>query len=217
MPRRLHLPDSASVAQPSADGRMYAPSAARNREHIADLLADYVPETGKVLELAAGTGEHSVHMAARFPNLVWQPSDIDPDRLNSIAAHGAASKLPNLQAPITIDATTAGWGAQHSGQDVIVLVNLLHLISTPEAKTLLTEVAQALKPGGVFALYGPFLRDGEPTSDGDQQFDAALRAQDPQIGYKDDFDVIDWLQGNWLELAEVVEMPANNLSFIARR
>lgn len=75
----------------------------------------------------------------------------------------------------------------------------------------------ALAPGGRFVLYGPFLRGGETTSEGDARFDASLRAGDPEIGYKDDFDVIDWLHAAGLALIDVVEMPANNLSFVAER
>jgi SAM-dependent methyltransferase len=217
MSRRLNLPDTASVAHPSDDGRMFAPSAARNAADIATLVADHAPASGRALEIASGTGEHAVTFARAMPGLDWQPTDIDAARRASVDAHAAVAGLPNLRPAIPLDATTPGWGASHAGQDLIVLVNLLHLISTAEAKTLIAEVAQALAPGGRFILYGPFLRDGETTSEGDTVFHASLRAQDPDIGYKDDWDVIDWIHTNWLELVQVVEMPANNLAFVARR
>ena len=38
-----------------------APAAARNREPIAQVLAEELPQGGLVLEIAAGTGEHAVH------------------------------------------------------------------------------------------------------------------------------------------------------------
>jgi SAM-dependent methyltransferase len=217
MSRRLNLPDSASVATPSGDGRLFAPSAARNAEAIATLVATHAPETGRALELAAGTGEHAVVMAGQLPGISWQPTDIDPDRRRSIDAHAAIAQLPNLQPAISLDATSPGWGAAHAGQDLILLVNLLHLISEAEARTLIAEVAQALAPGGLFILYGPFLRDGEATSEGDATFHASLTTQDPEIGYKDDWDVIEWLHQNFLDLVQVVEMPANNLGIVARR
>ena len=217
MSRRLNLPDTASVAHPSEDGRMFAPSAARNAADIATLVADHAPASGRALEIASGTGEHAVTFARAMPGLDWQPTDIDSARRASVDAHAAVAGLPNLRPAIPLDATTPGWGARHAGQDLIVLVNLLHLISEAEAKTLIAEVTQALAPGGHFILYGPFLRDGETTSEGDTAFHGSLRAQDPDIGYKDDWDVIDWLHTNWLELIQVVEMPANNLAFVARR
>jgi SAM-dependent methyltransferase len=215
--RRLNLPDTASVAHPSDDGRMFAPSAARNAADIAALVAQHAPASGRALEIASGTGEHAVIFARAMPGLDWQPTDIDPARRASVDAHAAAAGLANLRAAIELDATASGWGAAHAGQDLIVLVNLLHLISTAEARTLIAEVALALAPGGMFILYGPFLRDGETTSDGDSTFHASLRAQDPEIGYKDDWDVIDWIHANWLDLVQVVEMPANNMAFVARR
>jgi cyclopropane fatty-acyl-phospholipid synthase-like methyltransferase len=217
MSRRLNLPDTASVARPSDDGRMFAPSAARNAADIAAVVADHAPGSGRALEIASGTGEHAVIFARAIPGLNWQPTDIDAARRASVDAHAALAGLPNLRRAIPLDATTPGWGTAHAGQDLIVLVNLLHLISTSEAKTIISEVAQALAPSGRFVLYGPFLRDGETTSEGDRMFHASLRAQDPEIGYKNDWDVIDWLHANWLELVQVIEMPANNLCFIARR
>ena len=48
-----------------------APAALRNREPIANVLTDWLPVSGSVLELASGTGEHAVHFARRFPNLVY--------------------------------------------------------------------------------------------------------------------------------------------------
>lgn len=217
MSRRLNLPDTASVAHPSDDGRMFAPSAARNAADIAALVAQHAPVSGRALEIASGTGEHAVVFAKAVPGLDWQPTDIDAARRASVDAHAALAGLPNLRPAIALDATAPGWGAAHAGQDLIVLVNLLHLISENEARILIAEVAQALAPGGLFILYGPFLRDGETTSDGDRSFDASLRAQDPEIGYKDDWDVIDWIHANWLDLVQVVEMPANNMAFVARR
>lgn len=39
----------------------------------------------------------------------------------------------------------------------------------------------------------------------------------PKIGYKDDFDVIDLMQGAGLDMVQVIEMPANNLALVAER
>ncbi|MEY8839022.1 DUF938 domain-containing protein, partial [Cribrihabitans sp. XS_ASV171] len=139
----------------------------------------------------------------------------DADRRASIDAW--AEGLENVAPAVALDAVRAGWSAEHAGQDLIVLVNLLHLISTPETETLIAEAAQALATGGRLVVYGPFLRAGELTSEGDARFDATLRSQDPEIGYKDDFDVMDLMQGAGLEMVLVVEMPANNLALVAER
>ena len=79
----------------------------------------------------------------------------------------------------------------------------------------MAELPKALARGGTACLYGPFLRNGKPTSDGDAAFDASLRAQDPSIGYKDLAWVQDRLAAGGLAVA-VTEMPANNLMLVAR-
>lgn len=95
-----------------------------------------------------------------------------------------------------------------------MLSNLMHLISTPDARCLLREAANTLTPEGRLVIYGPFLRAGELTSPGDAQFHSSLKAHDPEIGYKDDFDLLDWAHEVWLSPVEVIEMPANNLALV---
>ena len=215
MPYR-HIPSIAGYAGESTGGKQFAPAADRNRTALTDLLADIAPRTGAALELASGTGQHVVSFAARLPDLAWQPTEIDPARRASIDAYVREEGLENVAASVALDATDAGWGAVHAGKALVVLVNLLHLISDAEARTLITEAAGALAPGGLFVIYGPFLRGGELTSEGDAEFHASLQAQDPETGYKDDFDVMDLLQAAGLEMAHIVEMPANNLVLAAR-
>lgn len=216
MPRRHTLPETASVAEPGAGDKLFAPSAARNVAPITEALRAIAPSRGRALELASGTGQHVTGFARAMPGLVWQPTEIDPARRRSIDAHVTEAALPNLRPALPLDATAPGWGAKHGAQDLIVLINLLHLISTPEARTLIAEAAQALATGGCLVLYGPFLRDGQATSEGDARFHASLRAQDPEIGYKDLADVTGWISAAGLIAPGIRRMPANNLLLAAR-
>ena len=196
---------------------MSAPSALRNRDVICAELVRLAPATGRALEIASGTGEHVVRFAAAMPGLEWQPTDPDPARRASIAAWAAEAGLRNIHAPRALDAAGPGWSSEFGPADLVVLVNLLHLVSWPEAETVLSEVAAVLAPGGVFALYGPFLRDGTATSEGDAAFDAHLRAQDSAIGYKDVIDTCARLVTAGLAHVETVAMPANNLLLVFER
>ncbi|NWN13568.1 DUF938 domain-containing protein, partial [Escherichia coli] len=65
--------------------RRHAPATERNRDPIAAVLAEELPVSGLVLEVASGSGEHCAYFAARFPGLAWQPSDPDAQALASIA------------------------------------------------------------------------------------------------------------------------------------
>ncbi len=216
MSQRSSLPETASVAHDLTGGRMHAPSAARNVDMITALLTRYAPHQGRALELASGTGEHILAFARALPDLIWQPTEPDPDRRRSIDAW-AATGSTNIRPAIALDATEPGWGARHPDQNLIVLVNLLHLIAARPAQTLIVETARALVPGARFILYGPFLRDGQTTSDGDAAFHASLRAHDPAIGYKDVAEVQHWLSDAGLKVMTTVDMPANNLTLISEK
>ena len=217
MSRRTNLPNTASVAHAESGDKLSAPAAERNAEPLCDLLLHHAPKTGEALEIASGTGQHVVAFAAALPGLTWQPSDIDGTRLASIRAWVAEAGLSNITPATALDATAPGGARSMPLKDLILTVNLLHLISEAEVKTLIGEAAMALAPGGRLILYGPFLRDGETTSEGDARFHASLRDQNPEVGYQDDFDVIDWVHAAGLALIDVVEMPANNLSIVATR
>lgn len=215
MSRRL--PDTASIATPGRGSRLSAPSADRNRAPLCDLLARVAPLKGRALELASGTGQHVIAFAAGLPGLHWQPTEPDPARRASIDAYRADAGLDNLASALELDATAPGWGADLAGQNLIVLINLLHLISMPEAEILIDQAARALTPGGRFVVYGPFMRNGKLTSEGDAAFHASLTAADPNIGYKDSSAIVNRAAAAGLSLVEIVEMPANNLALVLEK
>ncbi len=69
------------------DARQHAPSAARNRDPIWAVLGPQLPRQGLVLEVASGSGEHTVHFArAAGPQIAFQPSDPDASARASIDA-----------------------------------------------------------------------------------------------------------------------------------
>lgn len=209
------LPSTASVANASEDGKLVAPAASRNTDALCALLQEWGPSQGQALEIASGTGQHVSTFADVLPGLTWQPSEVDPERRVSIDAYTRNS--PNVTQVVELDAAISGWHRRIYGQDLIVLINLLHLISWQETRTIVAEVAQSLSPKGRFILYGPFKRSGQLTSDGDVRFHEALIQQDPEIGYKNDGDILNLFENVGLLMLATVEMPANNLAFIAER
>ncbi|WP_293572635.1 DUF938 domain-containing protein [Phaeobacter sp.] len=215
------VPDTASVAAPAAadePDKLFSPSAARNLAPIADVIASIAPPAGDprpiALEIASGTGQHIVGFAARCPHLRWQPSEIDPRRRASIDAFAAESTF-DIAPALHLDATDPTWPADFGRYDLITLCNLLHLISAAEAEMVIRNAAAHLAPQGRFMIYGPFMRDGQLTSEGDQTFHNALVAHDPEVGYKDVSTVADWLTQHGLQLEQTLELPANNLALVA--
>ena len=214
---RTKLPDMASVANSRGDARLFAPSAERNSVPIVKTIQRIAPKSGQALELASGTGQHIVKLASSLPNLSWLPSEVDEARLKSISAWIQAENLPNIKPPLYLDATETDWAKSLPQFDLIFLVNLLHLISWNEMKTLISELPNVLKKNGNTFIYGPFMRSGVLTSAGDQNFHTSLIQKDPDIGYKDDLDMLELFANSGLLHLETVEMPANNLAFVLKK
>lgn len=212
MTRRLSLPDTPALK--GAEVRRSAPSAERNAAPILTELQRLLPPNAHVLELASGTGQHAAHFAKALPELNWQPTDAVAETFPSIQAWN--EDVANVRPPLLINAGQPGWATQHEGYDAAFVVNLLHLISGNEAQNVVHGMAQAVKPGGLVIIYGPFRRNEALTSEGDRQFDASLKAQDPAIGYKDIKQLQRWSLDIGLELEDCIEMPANNLLFVFR-
>lgn len=195
---------------------LHAPAAERNRAPILEVLRAELPATGRVLEIASGTGQHVVHFAEALPNLTWLPSDPDPRQRASIAARVLELGLCNVEPPLDLDVRDA-W--QVSEVDAVIVANLLH-ISEPETLSALCSgaaaalQAAALRPGGLLHIYGPFKRGGGQTSPGNRAFDASLRVQNPAWGIRDLESVLAVAEAQGFVVRRIVDMPANNLSLV---
>ena len=217
MSYRQNLPETASVVNYESDGRLNAPSAIRNAKPIVELVKKTAIKSGNALEIASGTGQHVVKLASALPHLNWQPSDVDEARIKSICCWSNDQHLTNLKPPCLLDATEEGWATDHYGRDLILLVNLLHLISFKETKILVKEVSKALTPKGLSIIYGPFMRKGKLISKNDMEFHHSLINTDPDLGYKNDIDMLDLFREAGLVHLSTNNMPANNLAFITQK
>jgi len=202
------------------DPRLSSPAARRNRDPILAVLRRVLPAEGAVLEVASGSGEHAVWLAAHLPGLVFQPSDPEPASRASISAWIAREALPNVRAPVALDATDEDWAlpAEIAARLVAVLcINMAHVAPWQATLGLLRGAGRLLRSGGVLYLYGPYKREGRHIAPSNAAFDASLRARDPESGVRDLEDVVAAAGRAGLTLASVEEMPANNLSIIFRK
>jgi SAM-dependent methyltransferase len=199
---------------PADAGRRSAPAALRNRDPIADVLAEWLPKSGLVLEIASGTGEHGIFFAERFPNLEWQPSDVHPDALASIRSWLAAAELPNIREPLVIDAAAPDWPIDRA--DAILNINMVHISPWRSALGLLDGAARLLPPGGPLILYGPWLSARIETAPSNLAFDTDLKSRDPEWGLRKVEDFAVEAQARGLRPVEQRAMPANNLMLLFR-
>jgi hypothetical protein len=198
------------------DRRRHAPASARNREPILAVLRQILPERGRVLEVASGTGEHVCHFAAALPALVFQPSDKDPEALESVAAWIHASGLTNVLAPLSVDVEVEDWEIDLAPFDALLNVNMIHISPFAACVGLLRGAGRLLAAGSPLCLYGPFKRGGHHTAASNEAFDQSLRGRDARFGVRDLDDVIACANEHGLSLDRVVEMPANNLCVVLR-
>jgi hypothetical protein len=162
------------------DPRQYAPATLRNRDFIVGALRDVLPTKGVILEIASGSGEHVVHFARNFPNLIFQPSDREPDALQSVAAWVKATRVTNVRGPMVLDVSQSPWPI--ASADGIICINMVHISPWESALGLFRGAAAILPPTAPLYLYGPFKREGFATASSNQAFDRSLSDSQPDLG-----------------------------------
>jgi hypothetical protein len=222
--------------------RQFSAASERNRAPILAVLKRVLPETGLMVEIGAGSGQHAAYFAARFPGLQWQPTEPDADGRASIDAWAGESGAPNLLAAIDLDVTEAAWPVATAA--AMFSANMIHIAPWPCCLGLMAGAGRVLsasgvdggtpdreittggdgrspdrdpQKAGVLCLYGPFKQGGGHTAPSNAQFDDSLKSRDPAWGIRDLEAVIDAAAQNGLAHVETVAMPANNMMPIFRR
>jgi SAM-dependent methyltransferase len=198
------------------DALPFSPAAERNKAPVLGVLSQVLPGSARVLEIASGTGQHAAHFATSQPGWQWQPTDADEAALSGIAAR--CSGLANVLPPLQLDVLAAAWPAALGRFDAIYCANMLHISPWPTCEALMQGASRHLvEGGGVLVVYGPFIVDGEPTTQSNLAFDASLRARDPAWGLRRLAEVEAQAHRAGLALQRRFDMPANNLMLVFDR
>ena len=203
------------------DDRLYAAAVRRNREPIFDVLKQFLPESGLVLEVASGTGEHGAYFASRLPKLTWQPSDPNFDMHKSIMAWAQAeaqathAKASTVKSPLELDAQKEPWPIDQAA--AIVCINMIHISPWASCLGLMAGAGRILEDGGPLILYGPYKIKNRHYAESNAAFDQSLQSQNPEWGVRDLDDVIKAAAAEGLQFRQTVKMPANNLSVMFTR
>lgn len=197
------------------DGRLFSPSAGRNKSFIGDVLAEIMPNNASVLEIASGTGEHGVEAAARRADVSWQFSD--PDETSRISQAAWIDSLGlGFPAPVNIDTAQPGWSLGLESYDLIFCSNMIHIAPWEAAVGIAKEAAACLSPEGMIGLYGPFLQ-GEDSVPSNLDFDASLKSRNPRWGVRELESVKHIFAKNGFNQLTRREMPKNNLFLLISR
>ena len=206
------------------DGRLDAPAFHRNHQAIRAVLSRFLADkSGDVVEAGSGTGQHVVDFARQMPGMTWWPSDTNERHLKSIEAWRAYANLPNIRPPMRIDLSDPAWCPQmHDGNGpknlkAVFCANVIHIAPWRVAEGLFAGAGRYLPADGRLFLYGPFKRDGKHTAISNAVFDTSLREGNPEWGVRDIEALEKLAVSAGLGLAEIAEMPANNLILVFER
>ena len=198
-----------------ADARRNAPAALRNRDLILEVLRSHLPAQGFILEVASGSGQHSIRFGEGLPHHIIQPSDPDPAARASIDAWISDSGLRNVREALALDAAADQWPIAKA--DAVLCINMIHIAPWRAACGLFAGAARLLPEGGLVYLYGPYKRQGRHTAASNEAFDSSLRQQNPEWGVRDLEAVAALAATCGFGEPLVIEMPVNNLSLVFRR
>ena len=196
------------------DAKRHAPATLRNRSAIVSVLNRILPKTGRVVEIASGSGEHVVHFAGAFPELDWQPSDLDTGACASIDAWAGEAALPNIARAIELDASSPNWPIEDAA--AILCINMIHISPRSATEGLLAGAGRLLAPGAPLFLYGPFRLAGQLAAPSNEIFDRSLKARNPDWGLPNLEEVESAAKIQGFLLSEIIDMPANNISVVFR-
>lgn len=203
------------------------PAALRNRVPIWDVLSQKLFSTPNptrplsVLEIASGTGAQTEYFAANTSpaQAVWQPSERDSESLPALRQTFSAPSFAHVKAPIVLDLLNLKECELETKFDVVYMSNVTHIAPFAATQNFFRElVPRALLPGGVVAIYGPFKKNGQFTTESNAEFDANLKERDASWGYRDVSELAELGAAAGLSLTDVLDMPANNfmLWFVLR-
>ncbi|MEH2424921.1 MAG: DUF938 domain-containing protein [Nostoc sp.] len=207
------------------DARQYAPATQHNSQPILEILLQVLPESGTILEIASGTGEHAVFFAPKLSPRLWLPTDPNPQLRASITAWAEHFSCYNLYPPLELDVREPVWPVENRAFDwlnrepivAIVNINMIHISPWSACLGLMAGAGRILPAGGILYLYGPFKQGGEHTAASNAAFDKSLRAQNPEWGVRNLDDVVAVASAQNLTLKQTYQMPANNLSVVFER
>ncbi|GAX25348.1 hypothetical protein FisN_5Lh442 [Fistulifera solaris] len=219
----------------SSKNILESPSAERNKAPIWEILQSKIFKSSvdskgpfQILEIAAGSGVHTIHFARMLKtacvNFRWIPTDPDEPSRQSIEARLKVEQdllsLVSPAAPLTLDSD--GICEKETQQllpaslDVMMAINMIHIAPWSATEGLMRIAGSKLKINGVLFLYGPY-RVGGSCVESNLVFDQSLKSRNPSWGVRDLEEVTKLAELNGLKLEETVEMPANNLSVIFRK
>lgn len=193
----------------SEDGRLFSPSAGRNKADIASALSEMLPKQASVLEIGSGTGQHGIETVMGRSDVRWQFSDPDPISRASQSAWISHVGL-DIAPPLNLNMSDAkSRESVSTGYDAVFSANMIHIAPISALEGLADLASKVLDDEGEMILYGPFLfeKDSVPSN---LEFDASLRRRNSSWGVREIEFVKHIFAKKGFNIAKLRDMPKNN-------
>ena len=178
----------------------------RNKIPILKVLNEEL-DSGTVLEIGSGTGQHSVFFSKEIPSIKWYPSDTISN-FESLNAFVTNYQNNNLQTPFVIDIAQDQW--IDFKVDYVFTSNTFHIINNALLTYFFYQCSKVMKSNGKLIIYGPFKFDNQFNSSSNQTFDELLKESDSFSGLKNFEEIVSIALKFDFIFSKKYEMPANN-------
>jgi hypothetical protein len=153
----------------------------RNLNPIKNVLKCYL-ESGHLIEMGCGTGQHAISLSREFPLVQWHAADhqdyhwmlngrkkLTPTHENLHGPYdlfvGREKTMKEQLSPIDADF------------DTFFTANTLHIMDQEEVDLFCVQVGDCLSAKGLLFIYGPFKYDGNFTSESNEHFNVSLMSR----------------------------------------
>ena len=173
------------------------------------------------MEIGSGSGEHGVLFQKRFPEIIWQTSDLNLDHRKSISSWIKHEELnKKMPQPLELDVQIIPWKVPPkiaNSLQGIVSINMIHVAQWSCTIALFKGSGQLLNKGQFLLLYGPFKIGNKHTSQSNYFFENSLKMQNDHWGIRNLEEVSVEAKKNGFIQEDIISMPANNFSIIYRK
>ena len=204
------------------DPRLYSAAAERNQAPILEAIRPWLSQsegsTTHILEVASGSGQHAAAIAEAFSWVTVQPSDLEYELAESVAAWSQYHRVEERVKPlIQLDACQhhTSWDVQQP--DVIYSANMIHISPWDATVGLFQGAAALLSPQGKLILYGPYQFDGVPLAPSNVSFDEQLRSRNSQWGIRTVRALDHLADREGMHRVQTISCPANNHILVYQR
>jgi cyclopropane fatty-acyl-phospholipid synthase-like methyltransferase len=190
------------------EDKPFSQACENNKPYILDALLTQFCKVNRVLEIGSGTGQHAIYFAANLPHIDWHCAD-QYEYHKGINAWINEFPSANLHRPTALSFPDDSLPSEKF--DAVFTANTAHIMLAHQVQSMMQKVAKKLPQNGVFCQYGPFIIDGEFSSQSNQDFHHQL-LENGCGGYRSIEELQAWAPS--LTLIERITMPANNLLLV---